>query len=107
MVGEARVGYLQLWNEVKEERPEFTSIGVVNPPGQGVSGLRVAMELLTGSEVDEDQLEGEFGNTLYLPIPGVVTEENFQEVYEMYADEPASYTLDGWISQEEAAAFMN
>jgi len=106
MVGEARVGYLQLWNEVKQERPDFTSIGVVNPPGQGVSGLRVAMELLTGSQVDEAQLEGEFGNTLYLPIPGVVTEENFQDVYEMYDDAPASYTLDGWISQEDAHAFM-
>jgi hypothetical protein len=35
-----------------------------------------------------------------------VTEENFQEVYEMYADSPASYTLDGWISQEDARAFM-
>jgi ribose transport system substrate-binding protein len=104
--GEARAGFLQLWYEVKQDRPEFTSIGVVNPPGQGVSGLRVAMQLLTGSEVDENQLEGEFGNTLYVPIPGVVTEENFQEVYEMYDDAPASYTLDGWISQEDAAAFM-
>jgi len=104
--GEARAGFLQLWNEVKQERPDFTSIGVVNPPGQGVSGLRVAMELLTGSQVDEAQLEGEFGNTLYLPIPGVVTEDNFQEVYEMYEDAPASYTLDGWISQEDAHAFM-
>jgi ribose transport system substrate-binding protein len=104
--GEARAGFLQLWDEVKQERPDFTSIGVVNPPGQGVSGLRVAMELLTGSQVDEAQLEGEFGNTLYVPIPGVVTDENFQEVYEMYDDAPASYTLDGWISQEEAHAFM-
>jgi ribose transport system substrate-binding protein len=104
--GEARAGFLQLWHEVKQERADFTSIGVVNPPGQGVSGLRVAMELLTGSQVDETQLEGEFGNTLYIPIPGVVTEENFQEVYDMYADSPASYTLDGWISQEDARAFM-
>jgi ribose transport system substrate-binding protein len=71
-----------------------------------VSGLRVALELLTGSQVDETQLEGEFGNTLYIPIPGVVTEENFQDVYEMYSDAPASYTLDGWISQEDAHAFM-
>jgi ribose transport system substrate-binding protein len=104
--GEARAGFLQLWNEVKQERSDFTSIGVVNPPGQGASGLRVALELLTGSQVDETQLEGEFGNTLYIPIPGVVTEENFQDVYEMYSDAPASYTLDGWISQEDAHAFM-
>ncbi len=104
--GEARAGFLQLWNELREEREDFTTIGVVNPPGMGVSGLRVALQILTGSEVDEAQLEGQFGNTLYVPIPGVVTEENFEEVYALYADAPASYTLDGWITQAHAAGFM-
>lgn len=104
--GEARAGFLQLWNEVKQERPEFTTIGVVNPPGMGVSGLRVALELLVGNQLDESQLQGEFGNTLYVPIPGVVDQNNFEEVYQQYQDAPASYTLDGWISQEEAHAFM-
>jgi ribose transport system substrate-binding protein len=104
--GEARAGFLQLWNEVKADNPDFTTIGVVNPPGQGVSGLRVALQLLTGSEVDEAQLQGTFGNTLYVPIPGVVTDENFAEVYDLYKDAPASYTLDGWISQADAAEFM-
>ncbi|RME74476.1 MAG: sugar ABC transporter substrate-binding protein, partial [Chloroflexi bacterium] len=104
--GEARAGFLQLWHEVKQDRPDFSTIGVVNPPGQGVSGLRVALELLTGHEVDESQLQGQFGNTLYVPIPGVVTDDNFEEVYELYKDSPASYTLDGWISQADAHAFM-
>ena len=106
VTGEARAGFLQLWNEVKQERPEFTTIGVVNPPGMGVSGLRVALELLVGNQLDESQLQGEFGNTLYVPIPGVVDESNFQDVFEEYQDAPASYTLDGWISQEEAHTFM-
>lgn len=104
--GEARAGFLQLWNEVKADNPDFTTIGVVNPPGVGASGLRVALELLQGGEVDESQLAGPFGNTLYVPIPNVITDENFQAEYEAVADSPASYTLDGMITQEEAAAFM-
>jgi ribose transport system substrate-binding protein len=104
--GEARAGFLQLWNELKQDNPDFTTIGVVNPPGQGVSGLRVALEILSGGQVDEAQLAGTFGNTLYVPIPGVVTEENFAEVNGLYKDAPASYTLDGWISQKDAHAFM-
>ena len=44
--GEARAGFLQLWNEVKTDNPDFTTIGVVNPPGVGASGLRVVMEIL-------------------------------------------------------------
>ncbi len=104
--GEARAGFLQLWYEVKQERPDFTTIGVVNPPGVGASGLRVALEILQGGEVDEAQLSGPNGNTLYVPIPNVITDENFEEEYEKVKDAPASYTLDGMITQEEAAAFM-
>jgi len=104
--GEARAGFLQLWNEVKQDNPDFTTIGVVNPPGVGASGLRVVMEILQGGEVDEAQLSGPFGNTLYVPIPNVITDENFEAEYEAVADSPASYTLDGIISQEDAAAFM-
>jgi len=107
VTGEARASYLQLWQEVRQnENPDFTTIGVVNPPGVGASGLRVAVEILQGGTVDESQLAGPFGNSLYVPIPFQVDESNFEEMIAEYGDEPASYTLDGIISQEEAAAFM-
>ncbi len=107
VTGEARASYLQLWDEVRSTiNPDFTTIGVVNPPGVGVSAMRVAMELLCGEQVDESQLAGPFGNSLYVPIPFVVDESNFDQMIEQYGDAPASYTLDGWISQEEADAFM-
>lgn len=104
--GEAYAGYLKLWQDTREQHPDFTSIGVVNPPGIGASGLRVAVELLEGNEVDQSQLGGTFGNTLYVPIPFVVTQENFDEYYEQYQDRADSYAFDGIISQEEAQAFM-
>ncbi|MCI0397105.1 MAG: ABC transporter substrate-binding protein [Chloroflexi bacterium] len=107
MVGEARAGYIQLWKEVQDTTdPDFNTIGVVNPPGVGASGLRVAIEILQGKEVDESKLAGPFGNSLYVPIPGTVTADNFTEECEKVADQPASYVLDGFITQEEAAAFM-
>lgn len=122
--GEARADYIQRWAAIEEENPDFTSIGVVNPPGVGASGLRVAVEILLGNAVDEEQLSGPFGNTLYVPIPFVVVDEDFEympmgedaepvtfsanlaEVFEEIAEQPASYTLDGFITQEEAHAFM-
>jgi ribose transport system substrate-binding protein len=100
--GEARASYLQLWNEIRETNPDFTSVGVVNPPGIAASGLRVAVELLQGAEINPDALQGEAGNTLYVPIPYVVDESNFEEIFAEYGDEPAAYTLDGVITQEEA-----
>lgn len=104
VTGEARASYLKAWMEVMEERPDFSTIGVVNPPGIGASGLRVAIELLMGAEIADGALEGEWGNTLYVPIPYAVTNENLEEIFEEQeiADAPDSYTLDGIITQEEA-----
>jgi ribose transport system substrate-binding protein len=120
--GEARASYVQQWAEILESNPDFQSIGVVNPPGVGASGLRVAVELLMGNAVDEAQLAGPFGNTLYVPIPFVVLgsdwtytnmdgEEtdlpaNFEDVFAEVGELPESYTLDGMITQEEAHGFM-
>lgn len=115
--GEARASYMQLWADLED----FQSIGVVNPPGIGGSGLRVAVEILMGGEVNEELLEGEFGNTLYVPIPYAITNsgETFTEEFDVpvlafddvfaeqeIADAPEAFTLDGIITQEEAAAFM-
>jgi ribose transport system substrate-binding protein len=120
--GEARADYIQAWQAVREDNPDYTSIGVVNPPGVGGSGLRVLVNILLGKTVDEAQFAGPFGNTLYVPIPNVIVNEdftyvnmdgeetvypaNFDEVYEEVKDLPGSYTLDGMITQEEADAFF-
>lgn len=132
--GEARASYMKQWQAAREAGSDFQTIGVVNPPGIGGSGLRVAMEILMGGEVDESLLEGEFGNTLYVPIPFAVVDESFAEVEEaamamyeelgieladdffrsfedVYAElnideRNDSYTLDGIITQEQAQAFL-
>lgn len=102
--GEARASYLKMWQEILMERPDFTTIGVVNPPAIGANGLRVAIELLMGAEIVDEAFSGPFGNTLYVPIPYSVTSENLDEIYEEQeiADAADSYTLDGLITQEEA-----
>jgi len=106
MVGEARAGYIQLWNEIKQTNPDFISYGVVNPPGVGASGLRIAVNRLQGKEFKEGTLTGPFSNSLYVPIPGVVSEENFAETFQQVQDKPSSFVLDGMISQQEADGYF-
>lgn len=122
LVGEGRADYIQEWAAILEDNPDFVSVGVTNPPGVAGSGLRVLINLLMGKQLDEAQLTGPYGNTLYVPIPNVtvnqdftyvtmdgeelVYEANFDEVYEEVKDLPGSYTLDGIITQEEADAFF-
>jgi ribose transport system substrate-binding protein len=90
---------------VRQENQNFSSYGVVNPPGVGASGLRVAVEMLQGNEIDPEQLQGEAGNTLYVPIPGVVDDENLQAKLEEIPGE-GEYVLDGIINREQARAFF-
>ncbi len=104
--GEARVSYLQMWDETLAANPDFKTIGVVNPPGVGASGMRVALNILMGKAVDESKLAGPFGNSMYVPIPAPITPETFAAEYEAVKDMPASYTLDKILSEEEANAFF-
>ncbi len=106
MVGEARAGYLQLWAQVKKAHADFTSFGVVNPPGVGASGLRVAVDLLLGKKPKSNELQGPNHNTLFVPIPGTVSDANFDTEYNMVKNLPAAYTLDGSITRQEADAFF-
>ena len=103
--GEARSGYMRLWQEVRQQNPDFASYGPVNPPGVGASGLRVAVELLQGKEIKQSELQGEAGNTLYVPIPGVVTNQNLEEELQKI-DVEGEYVLDGIISREQAQSYF-
>ena len=105
-VGEGRVKFLKLWKETLDSNPDFKTIAVANPPGVAGSGLRLIVELLQGGEVDPAQLAGECNNSLYMPIPVIVTAENFDEVYEEYKDLPDSYLLDGVLTQEEVKMLL-
>jgi ribose transport system substrate-binding protein len=103
--GEARSGYMRLWQEVRQQNPDFHSYGPINPPGVGASGLRVMVELLQGKEIKQSELEGEAGNTLYVPIPGVVTDQNLdQELQKIDAE--GEYVLDGIISRKQARSYF-
>jgi ribose transport system substrate-binding protein len=106
VAGEARASFLREWAKTLQEKPGFETIGVVNPPGVGADGLRIAYEILNGGKVDPSKLTGPWGNSLYMPIPGVVTNENLQEWLTKIEGLPDSYTLDGLITQEDAKSYM-
>lgn len=104
--GEARAGYMQLWNQVLQTKPDFKSFGVVNPPGIGTSGIHVAVQLLQGKQFKDGTLKGPYNNSVYVPIPGTVSSDNFATEFAKIKDQPASYVLDGSITQNDAAAFF-
>lgn len=101
IVGEARVGYMNTWKAQGAD-----TVGVANPPGCMASALRVAVELAQGKTLKDGVLAGPYGNTIYVPIPVVVTNENFDKVYAEYKDKPAYFAVDGYISRQDAQAYF-
>jgi ribose transport system substrate-binding protein len=106
MIGEARAGYIQEWKKVLETKPDFETVGVVNPPGQGADGLLVAIYLLQGKQIKDGIFAGANGNTIYVKIPGVVTKDNFESYYEALKDKSAWYTVDYVMSPLEISALF-
>ncbi len=107
-VGEARVKFLQLWKDALEIYPDAEFIAVANAPGVASSGLRIAVELLQGREFADGVLGGQFGTTVTVPIPVVVTPDNFDEYYTEYVEGgyPDSYLLDGIMTIDEVDALF-
>jgi ribose transport system substrate-binding protein len=105
---EARCQALQLWDERLKQDPSFESIAVANPPGVSPTGLRIAVNMLQGKQVNKSKLGGANGLSFVIPVPVVVTKDNFQEVFtSQCAGKPPAYLLDGIMSDQEVQQFFN
>jgi len=107
-VGEGRVKFLKLWKQMLDLNPDFETIAVANSPGVNSNALRIVVEMLEGKELDPAKLGGQYGTTIVMPIPVVVTAENFDEIYKEYVEGgyPDSYLLSGIMSREEVQQFF-
>ena len=107
VVGEGRCQFLSLWNDILKTNPNFETIAVANPPGVSPTGLRLAVNMLQGKKLDESKLTGQYGHMFTIPVPVTVTKDNFQEVFSTVCkDKPASYLLDGIMSDAEVQQFF-
>ena len=100
-VGEGRCQFINLWVEVLESQPDFETIAVANPPGVSPTGLRIAVNMLLGENVNESTLGGVNGLSFVIPVPMTVTNENLQEAIDYCADKPDAHLLDGIMANQE------
>src|SRR4030067_2525254 len=59
--GEGRCQFLKLWQEALTTKPDLHSIAVANHPGVSPTGLRIAVNMLQGKQVDTTKLSGANG----------------------------------------------
>jgi ribose transport system substrate-binding protein len=105
-VGEGRCQFLNLWQEALELNPDFDSIAVANHPGVSPTGLRIAVNMLMGKEVDESKLGGTTGMSFVMPLAAVITSENLDEGMAMCEGKPDAFLLDEILTDDEVQEFF-
>ena len=107
VVGEGRCQFLQLWADRLKTDPTFETIAVANPPGVSPTGLRIAVNMLMGKKVDTTKLGGPGNMQFVIPIPVIVTKDNFQQVFSTQCTgKPATFLLDGIMTDDEVQQFF-
>jgi ribose transport system substrate-binding protein len=99
--GEARGGYMRMWNDLKADG--YASIGVVNPPGTAGTAVHVAVALLQGKTWADGAIDG---NTLTLPTPPVVTNDNFDDFWAEISELGDAYVMDDVLSRDDVLKFF-
>jgi ribose transport system substrate-binding protein len=106
LVGEGRCQFLKLWSDRLKVDPTFETIAVANPPGVSPTGLRIAVNMLLGKKLDTTKLGGPNHAYFTIPVPVVVTKDNFAEVYATCSNKPATYLLDGIMTDDEVQQYF-
>ena len=106
VVGEARASFLRTWKKTLSEHQGFETVGVINPPAVGEAGVRIAYNLVKGKKLDQSKIGGPFKNSLYVPIPDIVTNANLDEWLKKIEGQPDSYTLDAVFLQKDADSYF-
>lgn len=109
LASDETVTYLNMWNDYNLANPDkaFEGIIVGNPPGIGVSAIKVAVQLMNGKEFKDGLLQDADGGKALMLTPGpVITNENREQYVADTKGMPDSYTFSAVLTDEEVAAFF-
>ncbi|MBI9050905.1 MAG: substrate-binding domain-containing protein [Anaerolineaceae bacterium] len=105
------INYLRLWSDYNKANPDSKLNGIIvaNPPGIGVTAIKVAVQLMAGNTLNDEVLtavDAESKNALLLQPNLVITNDNLDEWIEQTTDAPETYTFSNCLSDEEIAALF-
>lgn len=100
--GEARNGFMRLWSEQDDD---FSSIGVVNPPGTGATALHFAMAMLQGATIQDSALTD--GHNVVLDLEEPVTNDNFDATWAEVSDRPDTFVMDSVLTRDQVAQMLD
>lgn len=110
MFGDPGTAFFKEWKKLRDEGADFKAVAQANPPGISGTAFRIALSLYNGKTLKDSALtqHPEAGNaTVYANTTVFITDENFDEGWEMLKDKPDDYLLTEIWTEEQVAALFN
>lgn len=98
MIGDPGTIFFKEWKRLRDEGADFQAAAQPNPPGIGGTAFRMALQLYEGNEFKDGLLDG---NTYFYEVSTFITDENFEEGWEVLQDRPDDYLLTEIMSEEQ------
>jgi ribose transport system substrate-binding protein len=103
MFGDPGTAFFKEWNRLREEGADFKACTQPNPPGIGGTGFRIALQIYNGKEFKPGVLKD---NTFYYQVSMFITDDNFDEAWELLKDKPDDYLLSEIMSEDDVLALF-
>ena len=103
MFGDPGTAFFKEWKKLRDEGADFKAVTQPNPPGIGGTAFRMAVELYNGKQFKADVLKD---NTYFYKVGMFITDDNFDEGWELLKDKPDDYLLSEIMPQADVEALF-
>jgi len=103
MYGDPGTAFFKEWKKLRDQGADFKASTQPNPPGIGGTAFRIALQLYNGKNFKPGILKD---NIFFYQVSMFVTDENFDEAWELLKDKPDDYLLSEIMPEEEVAALF-
>jgi ribose transport system substrate-binding protein len=99
MFGDPGTAFFKEWKKLREQGADFKACAQPNPPGIGGTAFRMALQLHNGEQFKSGILKD--GMTYYYKVGMFITDENFDEGWELLKDKPDDYLLSEIMPEDQ------
>jgi ribose transport system substrate-binding protein len=100
MFGDPGTAFFKEWKRLREQGADFKACAQPNPPGIGGTAFRMALQLYNGKEFKSGVLKD---NTYFYKVGMFITDENFDEGWQLLKDKPDDYLLSEIMPEDQVA----
>jgi ribose transport system substrate-binding protein len=100
MFGDPGTAFFKEWKKLRDEGADFKACTQPNPPGIGGTAFRMAIQLYNGKQFKPGILKD---NTYFYKVGMFITDDNFDEGWELLKDQPDDFLLSEIMPEDQVA----